>query len=79
MEPQFDILGYLTPYDLIDFSFEEFEHYFVDIYPSTSTRHLIFKKYKHYLTDFQELVATDFVQWIGGSFVTDKNKQHEIS
>lgn len=31
MKPEFDILGNLTPYDLVDFSYEDFQYYFVDI------------------------------------------------
>jgi hypothetical protein len=34
MKPQFDILGYLTPYDFINLSLEDFEYYFVDAYPA---------------------------------------------
>lgn len=78
MKPQFDILGYLIPYDLVDFSLEEFHYYFVEMYPSTSTRHEIFKKYNRYLTDFQKLVTSDFVHWIGGSFVTEIENPNDI-
>lgn len=78
MKPQFDILGYLTPYNLVDFTFEEFEYYFVDAYPSSYTRRRIFEKYKRYIFDFQQLVSPNFVHWIGGSFVTDILNPNDI-
>ena len=67
MKPQFDILGYLTPDDLVNLTFEEFQHYFVDAYPSSRTRHVIFEKYKLYLSDFQRLVSPNFVQRNGSN------------
>ena len=78
MKPEFDILGNLTPYDLVDFSFEDFQYYFVNTFPKTSSRYIVFEKYKRYIDDFQKQVTTDFVQWIGGSFVTEKENPNDI-
>ena len=78
MKPQFDILGYLTPDEFIDLTLDEFQHYFVDAYPSSRTRRTIFEKYKRYLSDFQRLVSPNFVHWIGGSFVTDILNPNDI-
>jgi hypothetical protein len=78
MRPNFDLLGYLKPYDLIDFTFEDFRYYFLEKYPNSLTRQVIFDKYLRYLNDFQSKVSTDFIQWIGGSFVTDVNNPNDI-
>jgi hypothetical protein len=78
MRPQFDLLGYLKPYDLVDFTFDEFRYYFVEKYPNSVTRKDIFEKYLRYLNDFQNMVTTDFIQWIGGSFVTDVVNPNDI-
>ena len=58
MKPEFDILGYLTPYDLVNLSIEDFEYFFVETYPLSSTRRVIYEK--------------DIVIW-RNDFGTDRN------
>lgn len=78
MKPTFDIRGSLVPYERITVNLEEFEEVFVNSFDPDSTRYELFQNYKNYLSDFQNEVTEDFVQWVNGSFVTNKPNPGDI-
>ncbi len=75
---QFDERGYLTPYDKVEMSIDNFENNFVHNFASSSTRTAILHSYREYLFDFQRLITPDFTQWVDGSFVTTKLNPNDI-
>ena len=70
----FDKNGYLIPYKKIETNLETLKKYFVDAFPNSHTRPLIFNNYEKFLADFQYEIFPHFEQWIGGSFVERKSK-----
>ena len=50
---EFDLVGHLSPYDVIHSTFEEFETVLVKSFPSNSTRYLIVEGYKRYFKTLQ--------------------------
>lgn len=78
MEFKFSERGYLMPPGKIETSFEAFQKAFVSCFPLESSRHGLFVGYLHFLKDFKEQVTLNFTQWIGGSFVTQKESPSDI-
>jgi len=78
MELGFDIRGNLKPYKKIEIEFEEFINYFFDSFENSINRQKIFETYSQYLNDFHKEVTHDFVQWIDGSFVSNKENPRDI-
>ncbi|MCB0649813.1 MAG: hypothetical protein KDC85_00905 [Saprospiraceae bacterium] len=78
MELSFDIRGNLEPYQKIEIEFEELKNYFSDRFENSVTRKAIFDSYAKYLIDFQKEVTPNFVQWIDGSFITNKENPNDI-
>ena len=74
----YDFRGHLAPYSIIEMTFDDFQHHFVEAFPNSPTRLLIFEEYKRYLSDFQTLITGNFIQWIDGSFVTQKSNPRDI-
>jgi len=77
-ELSFDDNGYLIPYEEIETNLETLKKYFVDAFPNSYTRHLIFNNYEKFIADFQYEIFPHFEQWIGGSFVTKKENPNDI-
>lgn len=77
-ELSFDENGYLIPYEEIETKMETLKKYFVDTFPNSETRKLIFKNYEKFITDFQYEIFPHFEQWIGGSFVSLKEDPNDI-
>jgi hypothetical protein len=50
----------------------------VEAHPTSTTRRPIFAGYQNYSSDFSERISDTWTQWIGGSFVTDKNDPEDI-
>jgi len=78
MEFNFDIRGYLKPYEKIETSYKEFRDNFVLPFDQNSTRHQLFNHYEKYTQDFSERVTSNFSQWINGSFVSSKRNPGDI-
>ena len=78
MELTFDIRGNLIPYERTELFIDNFEEFFVDSFDIDSTRKEIFKNYQKYIHDFKEEVTSDFIQWINGSFATNKKNPRDI-
>ena len=69
--------GLLTPPALIPTTPDKFRRVFVDD-QLTPTRQAIYLDYQQYVQAFTEQVTASFVQWIGGSFTTDKAHPRDI-
>lgn len=78
IELSFDIRGNLKPYQKIEIDIEAFKTYFLYSFENSFTRQVIMENYEQYLSDFQREVTPDFVQWIDGSFVSNKNNPKDI-
>lgn len=61
---KFDKKGYLQPSEIIELDLFEFEYYFVQSFPNSSTRRPIFNAYIHYLKRFQQNITENFFQWL---------------
>lgn len=78
MKLRFDIRGNLQPYERVQVNIQEFKYNFVDSFDESSTRHDIFKKYSDYTESFKSKVTDNFIQWINGSFVTNKRNPSDM-
>ena len=78
MNIEFDVKGNLKPYGKIDFTFEELKQHFIDDFPESTSRTLIFNDYQSFIEAFQQEVTADFIQWIDGSFVTKKLNPKDV-
>lgn len=78
MELNFDVRGYLKPYDIVELTLADFEEGFVKSFSPDSSRHQLFDQYKLYLKDLQTVINAPFYQWIDGSYVTTKYNPRDI-
>jgi len=78
MELTFDFKGYLTPYNRIELTLEQFEETFVGKFPSSTTRPKNYQCYLSFLEDFKTEITGNFTHWINGSFTTKKNNPRDI-
>jgi hypothetical protein len=69
---QFNEIGFLPFGEPITLSIGEFEEYFVDNFPKSTTRKRLFEHWMDYIFDFQQEVYPYFEQWIDGSFISEK-------
>lgn len=77
---QFDKSGYLTPYDAIGTDLQTLERVFVEEFSTSVTRRRLFDAYRQYTSQIQDTLPAGvvFVQWIDGSFVTQKRDPNDI-
>ncbi len=75
---EFDELGFLSPYKLIETDLETFESVFVSNFKNSDTRKKVFQNYLSYIHDFKNQISNNFYQWIDGSFVTSKLNPNDI-
>jgi len=78
MELKFDDKGHLVPYERIQLKNEEFKEFFINNFEPDSTRNKIYESYQKYLFNFQKEITSNFIQWIDGSFVTNKMNPNDI-
>lgn len=78
MELSYDIKDNLCPYERTSITFQVFKSTFVDPFGQDSSRHLIFEKYQQFLSDFSKQITPNFVQWINGSFISNKKNPGDI-
>ena len=78
MDLSFDIRGNLKPYKRVPLSIEDFETVFVNSFDEVSPRHDLFRKFQEYTLDFQAHISDEFIQWINGSFISNKRKVNDI-
>lgn len=76
---KFDDNGNLAPFGMSVLDIEFFYSFFVENFPESETRKELFKNYVKYIEDlFITLDADWFFQYIGGSFVTNKQNPEDI-
>lgn len=75
---EFDDLGYLLPYKVIETDLETFERIFVSNFENSETRKILFQNYLTYINNFKNEISENFYQWIDGSFVTSKMNPNDI-
>lgn len=74
----FDQNGFIKPYTKITCDLLTLEKIFVDQFPSSITRKRLFINYLRYIENFQSKVSNRFVQWIDGSFISQKENPKDI-
>lgn len=75
----FDDKGNLVPYGETSIDLEFFYSFFVSGFPDSDSRREIFRNYVRYVQDLSVLLETDsFVQYIAGSFTTNKKTPSDI-
>ncbi|WP_428660284.1 DUF6932 family protein [Runella sp.] len=75
---KFDEYGYLMPYDIIPADLVVFKQVFVNGFPNSITRTVIFYEYEQYLLRIQQIINGPFYQWVDGSFTSQKLNSHDI-
>jgi hypothetical protein len=70
--------GFLFPFEKITIDISTFKNVFVDDFPNSTTRKVIFDNYLRYLDDFSKEITPNFIQWIDGGFVTLKENPRDI-
>ena len=80
MKIDFNYAGYLTPVGKNTMGLENFRLNFVEAFAESRTRPEIFAGYLKYLDDLKEILGSTsgLIQWIDGSFVTDKLNPADI-
>jgi hypothetical protein len=73
----FDSKGNLKPYQQIHSNIQDLKTYFVDNIAS-NTRLDIYNKYIRYSNDLKNLIGKELMQWVNGSFVTQKTNPKDI-
>lgn len=74
----FDEIGNIYPRDLIPIDISLFHERFVENFPESQTRPVIFGGYSRYLKDFSTAIIPSWVQWLNGSFTTAKVNPKDI-
>lgn len=75
----FDENGFLTPYNTAtSVKLTDIEAYLVKPFPNSTTRQGLYSHYIDYVLDLQNNICPDFVQWINGSFVSQKENPQDI-
>ena len=75
---QFDEKGHLYPYKISELTLDGFQHFFVINIADEVHRGQLFGNYLRFLKDLKLSLKAPFYQWIGGSFVTDKEFPEDI-
>lgn len=78
MKIQYDLRGYLKPYDKIPIMLEKIEDYFVRPFPSSSTWTLLLEQFMAFADKLNRAIDRPLVIWIDGSFVTLKQNPNDI-
>lgn len=74
----FDENGNLTPYDIIESSWDDFLSTFVQGFDDNQKRLLLLECYLKYLDELKTAFKVPFYQWVNGSFVTKKEHPGDI-
>lgn len=78
MNLEFDKNGFLIPYTKIACNLETLEHIFVENFPKSETRRILFNNYLRYIHDFKGRITRNFTQWVNGSFISQKQNPKDI-
>jgi hypothetical protein len=75
---KYDLRGNILPHGIISLSAEDFYDNFVERFPESTSRKQIWKVYEEFIDSFQKEITPNFVQWIDGSFVSNKQSPNDI-
>jgi hypothetical protein len=75
---RFDIRGYLQPTQRFETTIEELKDYFVDAFEESESRNEIFNQYIEFKNIFTSEITPNFVHWLDGSFVSNKNNPNDL-
>jgi hypothetical protein len=75
---EFDNLGNLSPYAVIETDWKTFEAKFVHCFPQSITRKDLFMEFSDYLILLKSILGNGLFQWVNGSFVTNKLNPNDI-
>jgi len=78
MSLDFDENGFLKPYEIIDCDLMSLETIFVENFPNSRTRRSLFNNYLKYIHEFSNRITRNFIQWLDGSFVSQKENPNDI-
>lgn len=78
MNLAFDTNGFLIPHTKIACNLETLEHIFVENFPKSETRRILFNNYLRYIHDFKSRITRNFTQWMNGSFISQKQNPNDI-
>lgn len=78
MEITFDIRGNLYPHRRIQLPFQQFKEVFIYSFPSDSIRVKLLENQLKFIQDFKEEITPNFIQWIDGSFISNKKNPNDI-
>jgi hypothetical protein len=78
MKITFDEKGNLEPYHLISMNLTTLEANFVYDFPNSNKRKILFQNLINYQLDLRNLLKMSFIQWIDGSFVSNKLNPQDI-
>jgi hypothetical protein len=75
---KFDDLGFLMPYERQKATIEDVFKNLVQDFSGSETRAKLFENLLKYNEDLQEVLRSDYFQYINGSFTTKKNNPNDI-
>lgn len=75
---EFDTNGFLMPYSPIRADMTILEEVFVSSFPTSASRRPLFDRYVEAVDELSKLLPDGFVQWIDGSFVSQKLNPQDI-
>jgi hypothetical protein len=74
----FNAQGLLVPAEAISADLGGIKQYFVDNFPNSKTRAILFSNLENYISQLQNEVFPWFEIWVDGSFVTKKENPNDI-
>jgi hypothetical protein len=74
----FDSNGNLIPYDILKTSYRNLKYHFVECFPLSKTRKTINAGHTQYITDIFNEIIDEWIQWIDGSFTTQKIDPNDV-
>ena len=74
----YDTKGNLTPYEQIEIDTKEFKISFVDSFPDSKSRTIIFSGYCRYQKELIQTARADVTQWVNGSWTTTKPDPNDM-
>lgn len=78
MSFKFTERGYIDPPERQDLSIKELKTYFVGAFPKSITRKKLFEGFIKYNEAFRSQVTPAMIQWVGGSFTTQKQNPRDV-
>lgn len=74
----FDQNGNVTPYDCLKLTLQEVTQHFVNDFPESASRPLLFNSFLHYVIKLNAAINQPALQWLGGSFISMKLDPNDV-